>query len=125
MRSQQQQVRNSSSHNTPHSGAGPIANTNDNNPANGFALGSQMAGHNHGGVGILPQGDNTSVKVAPGSRAAGHSHGGKGSNFTLPHSDNTPPKGVAHSMSGRIGHITPHNGVGSPDQDIVSRQSSH
>ena len=76
-----------------------------------------MTGLINGGVGILPQGDNTSVKVAPGSRAAGHGHAGKGGGLIPPHGDNTKPKGVACSRSGRTGHNTPRNGVGLPDSD--------
>ena len=64
--SQQQQVLNSSAHNIPHSGVGAIANTGDNTPLNGVAPFNQMTGLIHGGVGILPQGDKASVKVAPG-----------------------------------------------------------
>ena len=45
----------------------------------------------HGGVGILPQGDNTSVKVAPASQEAGHGRGGKDDGRMPPHGDNTPP----------------------------------
>ena len=77
-----------------------------------------MTGLNNVAVGILPQGNNTSVKVASSSRTAGHSHGHghKGGGFIPPH-NNPQPKGVAPSMSGRIGHSTPQNDVGSPDQD--------
>ena len=60
------------------------------------------------------------MKVAPGSRAAGHGHDGKGGNFISPLEDNTPPRGVAPSMNGRIGHSTSHNGVWSPDEDGCS-----
>ena len=86
-----------------------------------------MPGLNNGGVWILPQGDNTSVKVAPCSRAAGYVHGGKDDGFIPPHGDNTPPKGVTPSMSGRIGHSTPHNVVESPDPDdcVLSIQASN
>ena len=70
-----------------------------------------------GGVGILPQGDNTSVKVARGCPAAGHGHSGKDGGLIPPHGDNNPRKGVEPSMSGRIGHNTPPNGVGSLDSD--------
>ena len=52
--SQQQQVLNSSAHNTPHSGVGAIANAVDNTPLNGVAPGNQMTGLIRGGVGILP-----------------------------------------------------------------------
>ena len=38
--SQQQQVSNSSAHNTPHSGVGAIANPGDNTPLNGVAPGN-------------------------------------------------------------------------------------
>ena len=69
----------------------------------------------HGGVGILPQGDNTSVKVAPASQEAGHGRGGKDDGRIPPHGDNTPPKGVAPNRSERTGHNTPDNGVGPPD----------
>ena len=55
----QQQVSNSSAHNTPHSGVGDIANVGDNTPSNGVAPGNQMTGLINGGVGILLQGDNT------------------------------------------------------------------
>ena len=115
--SQQQQVPNSSAHNIPHSGIGAIANTGDNIPSNGVAPGNQMTGHNNGGVEILPQGDNTSVKVVPGSRVAGQGHGGAGGGFIPPHGNTIPPRGVATSMSGRIGRKTPHNDLGSPDKD--------
>ena len=71
----------------------------------------------NGGVGILPQDDNTSVKVALGSRVAGHGHGGKGDGLIPSHGDNTPPKGVAPNRSRRTGHNTTDNGVGSPDSD--------
>ena len=40
--SQQQQVFNSSAHNTPHSGVAAIANAGDNTPLNGVAPGNQM-----------------------------------------------------------------------------------
>ena len=76
-----------------------------------------MTGLINGGVGILPQGDNTSVKVAPGSRAAGRSHGGKDGGLIPPPGDNTPPERVIPSRSGRTGHNTPRNGVGSPDSN--------
>ena len=80
-----------------------------------------MTGLINGEVGVLPQGDNTSVKVAPGSRTAGHGHGGKSGSLISPSGDNTPPKkGVAPSRSRRIGHNTPHNGVGSPDSDYCA-----
>ena len=62
-----------------------------------------------------------------GSRAAGHGHGGKGGGLIPLYGDNTPPKGVAPSRSGRRGHNTPHNGVGSPDSDdcALSVQASN
>ena len=72
--SQQQQVPNSSAHNTPQSGVGAIVNAGDNTPLNGVAPGNQMTGLIHSGIVILPQGDNTLVKVAPGSQEAGHGH---------------------------------------------------
>ena len=74
-----------------------------------------MSGLIYDGVEILPQGDNTSVKVAPDSREGGHGRRGKGDGLITPHGDNTPPKGVAPNRSGTTGHNTPHNGVGSPD----------
>ena len=82
---------------------------------------------NAGGVGILPQLDNTSVKVAPGSLAANRSHSGKGGGLIPLHGDNTLPKGVAPSRSGRISHNTPRNGVGSSDSDdcVLSAQASN
>ena len=76
-----------------------------------------MSGLIYDGVEILPQGDNTSVKVAPDSREGGHGRGGKGDGLIRPHGDNTPPKGVAPNRSGTTGHNTPHNGVGSPDSN--------
>ena len=79
-----------------------------------------MTGLIHGGVGISPQGDNTSVKVAPGSQEAGHDHGGKSDGLIPSHGNNTPPKGVAPNRSGRTGHNTPHNGVRLPDSDDCS-----
>ena len=80
-----------------------------------------MTGLINGEVGVLPQGDNTSVKVTPGSRTAGHGHGGKSGSLISPSGDNTPPKkGDAPSRSRRIGHNTPHNGVGSPDSDYCA-----
>ena len=45
----------------------------------------------NGEVGVLPQGDNTSVKVASGSRTAGHGHCGKCGGLIPPSGDNTPP----------------------------------
>ena len=100
--SQQQQVSNSSAHNTPHSGVGAAANMGDNTPPNVVAPANQMTVLINGGVGILPQSENTSVKVAPGSRTSDHGHVGKGGGFIPPHGDNTPSKGVSPSMSGRI-----------------------
>ena len=88
--SQQQQVFNSSAHNTPHSGVAAIANAGDNTPLNGVAPGNQKTGLIHSGVGILPQDDNTLVKVVPGSREAGHDRGGKGNGLIPLHGDNTP-----------------------------------
>ena len=68
------------------------------------------------------------VKVASSSRAAGHGHGHghKGGGFIPPH-NNPPPKGVAPSTSGRIGHSTLQNDVGSSDQDdcALSVQASN
>ena len=56
-----------------------------------------MTGLTNGGAGILPHGDNTSVKAARGIRA-GHSYGRKDGGFVPPHGDNTPPpKGLASS----------------------------
>ena len=74
-------------------------------------LGNQMADLVHDGVGILPQGDNTSVIVAPGSREAGHGRTSKGDGLIPPHGhgDNTPPKGVAPNKRGgeqAIIHLT-------------------
>ena len=111
--SQQQQVPNSSAHNTPQSGVGAIVNAGDNTSLNGVAPGNQMTGLIHSGVVILAQGDNTLVKVAPGSREAGHGH--KSDGLMPPRDDNTPPNRVAPNRSGRTGHNTPHNGVGPPD----------
>ena len=88
--SQQQQVPNSSANNTPHSGVGAIANAFDNTPLNGVAPGNQMTGLIHSGVGILPHGENTLVKVAPGSREAGHDRGVKGDRLIPPHGEKTP-----------------------------------
>ena len=87
----------------------------------------KVKGRINGGVGILAPGHNTSVQVVPGSRAAGHGHGGKGGGLIPPHGDNAPPKGVAPSVSGRIGHNTWHNGVGLPDSDdcALSVQASN
>ena len=85
--SQRQQVSNSSAHNTSHIGVGAIANASDNTPLNGVAPGNQVTGLIRGGVGILPQSDNTSVKVAPGSREAGLGRGGKGDSVIPPHGD--------------------------------------
>ena len=67
------------------------------------------------------------MKVAPRSRAADHGHDGKGGNFIPPLEDNTPPRGVAPRISGRIGYSTPHNGVWSPDEDgcALSIQTSN
>ena len=78
-----------------------------------------MTGLILGRVTILPQGDNTSVKVAPVSREAGHGRGGTGDGLIPPHgdSDNTPPKGAAPNRSGITGRNTPHNGVRLPDLD--------
>ena len=76
-----------------------------------------MSGLIHDGVEILPQGDNTSVKVTPDSWEGGHGRGGKGDGLITPHGNNTPPKGVAPNRSGTTGHNTPHNGVGSPDSN--------
>ena len=115
--SQQQQVPNFRGYNTPHSGVGAIPNAGDNPPSNGVTPGNQMTGLVNGGVRILSQGDNASVKVAPSRRAAGHGHGGKGDGLKAPHGDNTPPKGVAPNRSERTGHNTLHNGVVSPDPD--------
>ena len=127
--SQQQQVPNSSAHNTPHNGVGAIANAGDNTPLNGVSPGNQMAGLIHGGVGILPHGDNISVKVAPGSWETGHGRGGIGDSLISPHGDgnNTPPKGAAPNRSGRTSQNTPHNDVGSPDSDdcALSVQASN
>ena len=102
--SQQRQVPNSLAHNTPHSGVGAIANADDNTPLNAVAPGNQMTGLIHGGAGILPQDDNTLVKVARGSREAGHGPEGKGDGLMPPHGDNTPPEGVAPNRSKRTGH---------------------
>ena len=115
---QQQQVPNTSADNTPHSGKiTAIANAGDNTPSNGVAPGNQMTGLINDEVGILAQGDNTSVKVAHSSRTAGHGHDGKFDDLIPPNGDNTPPKGVAPSRSGRKAHNKPHNGVGSQDPD--------
>ena len=57
------------------------------------------------------------MKVAPDSRAVGRGHVGKCHGLIPPHGDNTPSKGVAPNRSGRTGHNTLHNGVGSPDSD--------
>ena len=71
-----------------------------------------MADLIHGRVGILPQGDNNSVKIAPGSLEVDHGRGGTGDSLTPPHGDgdNTPPKGVAPNRSERreqaIIHLT-------------------
>ena len=127
--SQQQQVPNSSTHNTPHSGVGAPTNVGDNTLLNGVAPGNQMTGLIHGGVGNLPQGDNTSVKVAPSSWEPGHGRSGTGDSLIPPHGNggNTPPKGAAPNRSGRTGHNTPHNGVGSPHSDdcALSVQASN
>ena len=58
-RSQQQQVPNSSAHNTPHSEVGDIANAGDSTHSVGIAPVNQITGLNYGGVGISPQGDNS------------------------------------------------------------------
>ena len=99
--SQQQQVSISSSHNTLHSGVEATANAGDNTPLNGVASGNQMTGLIHGGVGILPQGDNASVKVAAGSREAEHGRGGTNDGLIPPHGDgdNTLPKGTTPNWS--------------------------
>ena len=47
-----------------------------------------MTGLINGGVGILPQGDNSTVKVAADRRAA--------DGIIPPHGDNTPPIGVGN-----------------------------
>ena len=57
--SQQQQVSNSSAHNTPCSEVGYIANACDSTCSVGIAPGNQIAGPNDGGVWISPQGDNS------------------------------------------------------------------
>ena len=93
---QQQHVPNSSAHNTPHSGVGGIANAGDSTPLNGVTPVNQMTGLINGGVGILAQGDNTTVKVAADSRAAGHGHGGKSDGIIPPHGDNNPLIGVGN-----------------------------
>ena len=66
------------------------------------------------------------MKVAQGSGAAGHGHGLKVGGFMTPY-DNTPPKVVSPSKSGRIGHSTPWYGVGSSDPDdcALSIQASN
>ena len=89
-----------------------------------------MTGVIHGGVGVLPQGDNTlPVKVTPGSQEAGLGRSGKVDGLRPPHGDseNTQPKEVAPNRRGRTGHNTPHNGVGSPDSDdcALSVQASN
>ena len=98
----------------------------NNTSSNVVATGNHMTGHNNGGARILPQGENTSLKVAPGGRAAGHGHGGKGGGFIPPYGDNTPSTGVALSR-GSGGHSTPNNSIGSPDQDycVLSIQTSN
>ena len=60
-------------------------------------------------------------------RTAGHGYDGKFDDLILPHGDNTPPKGVAPSRSGRKANNKPHNGVGSPDPDdyALSVQASN
>ena len=117
--SQQWKVPKSSARNTPHSGVEAIEKTSDNIPSKGVVPGNQMTSLIDGGVEILPQGDNSSVKVVPGSRAAGHGHGGKGGGFIPPYGDNTP-EGVALCMSEGVTHNAPHYGVGSLDPDYCA-----
>ena len=66
------------------------------------------------------------MKVAQVSGAAGHGHGVKVGGFMTPY-DNTPPKVVSPSKSGRIDHSTPRHGVGSSDPDncALSIQASN